>query len=286
MMGKNRIGVSFRCLMVAICLTAMAARAQEESDMLDLNAIIVKGELYIWNRFSDFFDILRCGVAGGPGIGAELAVTEYGQLGAYTTNAKGVDFPHFIPPLWLIQYYEKEPIFNDHAGRYSTVAYGPRRLVSSESDEGAYFPRDRWDVRAQLHLALIHLYASIKTEEIGDLAVGFVGWDIAEDDQQIDPIAVRRPADQLGRGLSNVLFGALELPFNILRVTEEEGDLPGVTKGVGLGLWRFICREVVGVVEVVTFPFGWQPIIYPEYVVQKTTDSTWRVYQPSFQRRY
>jgi len=92
--------------------------------------------------------------------------------------------------------------------------------------------------------------------------------------------------DQLGRGLSNILFGVFEVPANIMRVTEAEGDLPGVTKGVGLGLWRFLCREAVGVVEVVTFPFGWEPIIAPEYIWQKNQDSTWRVYRPSFHKRY
>ncbi len=286
MMGTNRIGVAFRCLVVAACMTSLAAWAQDEREELDVNSFFVKGELYIWNRISDVFDVLRCGISGGPGIGAEVALTEYGQLGAYTANVKGVDFPHFIPPLWLIQFYEKEPILNKHEGRYATVAYGPERKVSSESDDGAYFPRDRWDFRAQLHLALVHVYASVKGAEVGDFVAGIVGWDPSDDDMKLDPIAVRRPADQLGRGLSNVLFGVFEVPANIMRVTESEGDLPGATKGVGLGLWRFLCREAVGVVEVVTFPFGWEPIIAPEYIWQKNQDSTWRVYRPSFHKRY
>jgi putative exosortase-associated protein (TIGR04073 family) len=101
-----------------------------------------------------------------------------------------------------------------------------------------------------------------------------------------EELARRQPADQFGRGVCNILFGALEIPFNIIRLTNEEGDLPGISKGVGLGLWRFACREVVGVVELVTFPFGWTPIIEPEYVVQKKLGPNWKVNRPAFHKNY
>ena len=44
--------------------------------------------------------------------------------------------------------------------------------------------------------------------------------------------------------------------------------------------------KVVGVAELVTFPFGWSPIIEPEYVLQKTKTSYWTVRRPSFHKRY
>jgi len=62
--------------------------------------------------------------------------------------------------------------------------------------------------------------------------------------------------------------------------------MAGISKGLGLGVWRFFCREVVGVVELVTFPFGWEPIIQPEYFYQKEKSTTWRVQRPAFHRRY
>jgi len=62
--------------------------------------------------------------------------------------------------------------------------------------------------------------------------------------------------------------------------------MAGVTKGVGLGLWRFFVRELVGVVEFVSFPFGWEPILEPAYPIQKTKNSVWKVYRPQFQKRY
>ena len=58
MMGTNRIGVAFRCLVVAACMTSLAAWAQDEREELDVNSFFVKGELYIWNRISDVFDVL------------------------------------------------------------------------------------------------------------------------------------------------------------------------------------------------------------------------------------
>ena len=52
-----------RLLHVAVlmtCLFCVAAKAEEE-ELFDLNNIIVKGELYVWNRISDALDLFRCG---------------------------------------------------------------------------------------------------------------------------------------------------------------------------------------------------------------------------------
>ena len=70
---------------------------------------------------------------------------------------------------------------------------------------------------------------------------------------------------QLGRGCTNVLTGALEIPANILQVKEDEGDLAALTYGTLRGTYRFLVREVVGVFEVVTFPAGFKPIVEPEF---------------------
>ncbi|MBO4620820.1 MAG: exosortase system-associated protein, TIGR04073 family [Victivallales bacterium] len=88
--------------------------------------------------------------------------------------------------------------------------------------------------------------------------------------------------------MSNFLFGVMEVPLNILRVTRVEGDMAGATKGVGLGFWRFFVRECVGLIETITFPFGWEPIIEPVYVFDGSSDETtsWKVYKPAFHKRY
>jgi len=277
-------GLTIKCLLAAIVLASANLRA--ESELFDLNDILVRGQLYIWNRISDALDIFRCGIAGGPGIGAEIAVTEYAQLGAYVTKENGVDFPHFIPPLWLTHYYQQKPIFNQHEDYYSTASFGPWRRTNPNSDENARFPRNKWDLRAQAALGVGHIYVNFSAAEVHDFLAGIVCWDPSEDDQVPDPTAIRRPADQFGRGVCNILFGICEVPANIIRVNQEEGDMAGISKGLGLGVWRFFCREVVGVVELVTFPFGWEPIIQPEYFYQKEKSTTWRVQRPAFHRRY
>ena len=45
-------------------------------------------------------------------------------------------------------------------------------------------------------------------------------------------------------------------------------------------------NKVVGGVELVTFPFGWTPIIEPEYVVQKKLGPNWKVNRPAFHKNY
>lgn len=286
-MSKRQLKASWFCLVLWFAFALPLANATE--DTFDLNTIIVDAELYLWNRISDVFDLARGGLAGGPGLGAEVAVTEYAQLGAYACYERGVTFPHFVFPFWLVDYYERnEPIFISHEGRYATAAFGPWR-AETQIDASAlerHFPRHKWDVRAQLSAAIIHAYVAVSPTEFWDLLAGLVGWDPSGDDQRLDYVATRYPADQFGRGVCNILFGIFEIPVNMLRITASEGDLPGISKGLGLGIWRFLCREVVGVVEFVTFPFGWQPIIEPEYIFPINQNVTWRVYKPSFHKQY
>ncbi len=74
---------------------------------------------------------------------------------------------------------------------------------------------------------------------------------------------------KLGRGFANVLFGIVEVPNQISKVTDKQGGGAGCTYGVGKGIGRWFWREVVGVYEVVTFPVpapkGYRPIIHPEF---------------------
>ncbi|MFA6929184.1 MAG: exosortase system-associated protein, TIGR04073 family [Lentisphaeria bacterium] len=286
-MSKRQLKASWFCFVVWFAFALPLANAAE--DTFDFNTIVVDGELYLWNRISDILDLARGGLAGGPGLGAEVAVTEYVQLGAYACYERGVTFPHFVIPFWLVDYYERnEPIFISHEGRYATAVFGPWRTETKidVSMLNRHFPRNKWDVRAQLSAAVLHAYVAVSPTEFWDLLAGVVGGDPSGDDERLDYVATRYPADQFGRGVCNILFGVFEIPVNMLRVTASEGDLPGMSKGLGLGVWRFLCREVVGVVEFVTFPFGWQPIIEPEYIFPVNQNATWRVYKPSFHKQY
>jgi putative exosortase-associated protein (TIGR04073 family) len=74
---------------------------------------------------------------------------------------------------------------------------------------------------------------------------------------------------KLGRGCSNLLFGIVEVPNQVTKVTSDQGGAAGVTYGVGKGLCRWFAREVVGVYEIITFPIpmprGYKPVMQPEY---------------------
>ena len=95
------------------------------------------------------------------------------------------------------------------------------------------------------------------------------------------PLIIDQIARKLGRGISNVAFGALEFPIQWYQVNFEEGGLAACTYGILRGIIAVVVREVVGVVEIVTFPFplpgcselpdcpkwGYGPIIQPEWIL-------------------
>ena len=91
---------------------------------------------------------------------------------------------------------------------------------------------------------------------------------------------------KLGRGITNAAFGALELPLKIYEVNFEEGGLAACTYGVLYGVYFFIKREIVGVIEIATFlvplpgcrpdPYeagwGYGPIMRPEWIITPETN--------------
>ena len=63
------------------------------------------------------------------------------------------------------------------------------------------------------------------------------------------------PTRKLGRGLANVVFGAAELPVQIARVNEREGNSAALSYGVVRGLGRTCMRFHAGLWEMFSFPF-------------------------------
>ena len=92
---------------------------------------------------------------------------------------------------------------------------------------------------------------------------------------------IMRPMEKLGRGITNVAFSFLEIPMAWTDVSEEKGNLAGITYGTLRGVCYTIARIGVGVVDVVTFPFplpdcpddaedvgwGYGPIMRPAWVI-------------------
>ncbi len=93
------------------------------------------------------------------------------------------------------------------------------------------------------------------------------------EDYNVDYTASRK----LGRAVSNVLFGVVEVPKTMVEEDNINGSVAAYTTGIFGGLSRFIQREVVGVWEILTF---WtpdkEPIIKPEYVWDMPVEEAWR----------
>ena len=94
------------------------------------------------------------------------------------------------------------------------------------------------------------------------------------------------PVEKLGRGIANCAFGPLELPMKWYDTSLEYGGIAGLTYGTLKGVVYVIAREVVGVVDIITFPFplpgcprerdgygwGYGPIMRPAWVVNADHD--------------
>lgn len=89
------------------------------------------------------------------------------------------------------------------------------------------------------------------------------------------------PVKKLGRGIANIAFSPLEIPMKMYDITQEEGDIAGITYGTFAGIGYCIARIGVGIADVVTFPmplpgctddprevgWGYGPLMRPEWVV-------------------
>jgi putative exosortase-associated protein (TIGR04073 family) len=150
-----------------------------------------------------------------------------------------------------------------------------------------------------IFISPINIFAEDSTEkglETADLYVydQEVTHDSMDDKQVLDKVS-DGPIRKLGRGLSNVIFGVVEIPLKIYRTNMEEGGIAACSYGIVNGLFYFIARELTGVLEIVTFPmplpgaakgpfatgWGYGPLMQPEWILTFQTDPYNTVY-PNF----
>ncbi len=105
-------------------------------------------------------------------------------------------------------------------------------------------------------------------------------------EKEMEPTYVENMTRKLGRGISNVAFGALEVPIQIYEVQFDHGGIAALTWGTLSGVVYFIERELVGVAEIITFPvplpgcrfdpresgWGFGPIVRPEWIITPETN--------------
>lgn len=65
--------------------------------------------------------------------------------------------------------------------------------------------------------------------------------------------------------LANISLGIIEIPKNIIIVTNRTNLLYGLTGGTGLGILNTVGRISVGLLDLLTFPLPTQPIAQPSY---------------------
>ena len=93
----------------------------------------------------------------------------------------------------------------------------------------------------------------MKSLLIASLVLGFVAPSFA--DIQDPPANEYGPTRKLSRGLSNVVFGFAEVPVQIARVNEREGNSAALSYGVVRGIGRTYMRFHAGLWEMFSFPF-------------------------------
>jgi len=84
-----------------------------------------------------------------------------------------------------------------------------------------------------------------------------------------DPPTGQNALRKFCRGGANILFGIVEVPNQMTKITAAHGGGAGVTYGFGKGVLRWFEREGVGVYELFTFPVpvpkGYKPVMQPEF---------------------
>ncbi len=68
---------------------------------------------------------------------------------------------------------------------------------------------------------------------------------------------------KLLRGLSNASLSIIEIPKNIIKVSNDTNVIYGLSGGFFLGALNTFGRTLVGVVDIISFPVATKPVVYP-----------------------
>lgn len=81
------------------------------------------------------------------------------------------------------------------------------------------------------------------------------------------------PIRKAARGIVNVVLAFVEVPRQIIQVTEDEGEVAGLSWGVAKGFSYVLGRVGVGVYEIATFLIPpYRPILKPEFIFPEEED--------------
>ncbi len=96
--------------------------------------------------------------------------------------------------------------------------------------------------------------------------------------------------NKINQGLANVVFGFIEVPKNVINVTNHQNIFVGVTVGAIRGIVHGVSRMVVGGVQLLTSPIPTSEFAAPAYVWERFSEDSryfglhypgyWTVYGP------
>jgi putative exosortase-associated protein (TIGR04073 family) len=75
-----------------------------------------------------------------------------------------------------------------------------------------------------------------------------------------------RVGEKVVSGFANLATGWLEMPKNVINVTNQSNIFYGFTGGLAKGMIHTAGRMGVGIADLVTFPIPTKPIAYPLYI--------------------
>ena len=232
----------FAVLTVATVFS-LSPKAYAESDTSAVAPIIN----YFPNRLFDFTDMFNVGVSFGPTIGLDISLSDKVQIGYMAYSGSGYT--------WL-----GRKNIRAHNGSGQTYGLFLYRYDSNADNKEMAFLRDDARFSVQVGIGLVQVYGAIKLDEALDFLLGLILIDPKGDDELTESYI---PLFKLSRGVKNVLFAPLEIPFNIVdssKISPFNGYIFGTLQGIS----RFIQREIVGFYELATFYIPQNTIIAPE----------------------
>lgn len=79
---------------------------------------------------------------------------------------------------------------------------------------------------------------------------------------------------KFSQGLANTATGFIEIPKNIINISNEQNAFVGLTWGVLRGVFEAVGRTTVGAVELITSPIPTKDFITPPYVWSRFSEDS------------
>lgn len=81
-------------------------------------------------------------------------------------------------------------------------------------------------------------------------------------------------SDKVSQGLANITFGFVEIPKNIINISNDHNIFVGMTWGLLRGVGHTVGRTLVGTAELVTSPIPTKEFAAPAYVWDRFSEDS------------